>query len=181
METLVVVAQHRSQYVRNNRSHNIVDRFGSPSPSKGFRGINCRAFQSGVGILPSPPQKPGKTQTKSFYYSEPPKKSKKTEPIPILTKPTMKAVSFEDEFASSELWAGPTYSNSPPPSSLPMPKFSLRQKRTMSLELPPPEREITAGSKSAPASPTRDFEFLNRTVSATKDLRRILNLDISDD
>lgn len=98
--------------------------------------------------------------------------------------------SFGDDFLYSELWAGPAYSNSPPPSSLPIPKFSVvRPKRTVSLELP----SVTVSvidlhpiAKSAPTSPThRDHNSSPRDVfhsddSATKTLRRILNLDMTD-
>ncbi|KAI3788168.1 hypothetical protein L2E82_00880 [Cichorium intybus] len=41
-----------------------------------------------------------------------------------------------NELFYSELWVGPAYSNSPPPSSLSIPNFSVKQKRTVSLDLP---------------------------------------------
>ncbi|MBA0553577.1 hypothetical protein Golob_012748, partial [Gossypium lobatum] len=91
-------------------------------------------------------------------------------------------------FLYSELWAGPAYSNSPPPSSLPIPKFSLRVKRTVSLDLPAayPIVDVHQTAKSAPASPTRELdpsvaEVFCSAASATKALRRILNLDNTDD
>lgn len=96
----------------------------------------------------------------------------------------------------TENWAGPAYSNSPPPSSLPLPKFSMRQLRSVSLELPSNNDEFggvvtaatTPGFHSAPPSPTRDAPeyslprgkmqgFSLDVASATKNLRRILNLD----
>nr|DAD30485.1 TPA_asm: hypothetical protein HUJ06_009336 [Nelumbo nucifera] len=50
METLVV-AQHRNQYYNRSKPTR-PNRFVS-SPSRGFREINCRTFQSGAGILPN--------------------------------------------------------------------------------------------------------------------------------
>ncbi|XP_072999926.1 uncharacterized protein [Typha latifolia] len=182
METLVVVDQHRSQYCNRSKSR-ISDRFAS-SPCKGFRGINCRAFQSGVSIFPSSP--PSFSEPKSpRCYSEPPKNSRRSKPISINAAVSRKRANFDDELTCSELWAGPAYSNSPPPSSLPIPKFSLRQKRSVSLDLPVPKPEavIHPLAKSAPSSPTRDFadNFYLSTATATENLRRILNLDIADD
>ncbi|KAG2297538.1 hypothetical protein Bca52824_044207 [Brassica carinata] len=57
----------------------------------------------------------------------------------------MCASEFVDERRSlsySELWAGPTYSNSPPSTSVPIPKFSLRQRRTVSLTFPSPDSAV---------------------------------------
>lgn len=196
METLVAVGHHRNQYCSRSKPR-ITDHFGS-SPPRGFKGINCRTFQSGVAILPSPPTKDfsfnGYSEPKSpVYYSEPPKRSRRTKPIPINAPPTPKEATFADDFSCSELWAGPAYSNSPPPSSLPIPKFSLRQKRSMSLEIPVPKSEVTFQpiSRSAPSSPSREAttsinDFLNNatatsTATATETLRRILHLDIVDD
>ncbi|KAK4355514.1 hypothetical protein RND71_024485 [Anisodus tanguticus] len=96
--------------------------------------------------------------------------------------------SLSDEFAYSELWAGPAYSNSPPPSSLPIPKFSVKPKRTVSLDLPgsPSDIDLPPMAKSAPASPARELSpsrgglFDSTTDSATQTLRRILNLEIMD-
>eukprot|EP00252_Welwitschia_mirabilis_P010819 TRINITY_DN2438_c0_g1_i1.p1 TRINITY_DN2438_c0_g1~~TRINITY_DN2438_c0_g1_i1.p1 ORF type:complete len:249 (+),score=32.62 TRINITY_DN2438_c0_g1_i1:533-1279(+) len=81
--------------------------------------------------------------------------------------------------SSRENWAGPAYSNSPPPSSLPFPKFSIRERRSVSLDLPPENNEfseVLSKSVSLPASPTRE-DFTLDVVSATRNLRRILNLD----
>ncbi|KAL2935552.1 Transcription factor SOX-5 [Bienertia sinuspersici] len=209
METLVVVAQHRNQYYSGRGKSNSSMRFGS-SPTGGFRDVNCRAFESGIGLLPSPfkgygtpvmnrgfvspkPQTPcGKSVGKSKSEDvKPSKKSVRSSPIPINLKvedkKTVKTPSRES-LSFSELWAGPAYSNSPPPSSLPMPKFSLKPKRTVSLELPALESDVSLQpmAKSAPASPTREsarssLSFLNDDDSATKTLRRILNLDVVDD
>ncbi|XP_008804952.1 uncharacterized protein LOC103718082 [Phoenix dactylifera] len=187
METLVVVAQHRNQYYSRDKSQ-ISDRFGS-SPSRGFKGINCRAFQSGAGILPSPPLFPSPPEpTSPCFYSEPHKQNRRSKPVPIKSLSSPKGTTFNDDFSYSELWAGPAYSNSPPPSSLPIPKFSLRQKRSISLDLPVSPSGITLHplSKSAPSSPGRDSSssangfFLN-TATATENLRRILHLDVADD
>lgn len=99
----------------------------------------------------------------------------------------------------TENWAGPAYSNSPPPSSLPLPKFSMRQLRSVSLELPLSNNDefggagtaaTIPGSHSAPSSPTRDAPeyspprakmqgFSSDAASATKNLRRMLNLDFN--
>ncbi|XP_010932769.1 uncharacterized protein [Elaeis guineensis] len=187
METLVVVAQHRNQYYSSGKSQ-ISDRFGA-SPSRGFQGINCRTFQSDAGILPPPLSFSSPPEPRSpCFYSEPPKQSRRSKPIPISPSPFPKGASLHDELSYAELWAGPAYSNSPPPSSLPIPKFSLRQKRSISLELPGPPSEITLHplSKSAPSSPTRksgssDDDFFLSTTAATENLRRILHLDIADD
>ncbi|PIN14562.1 hypothetical protein CDL12_12796 [Handroanthus impetiginosus] len=94
----------------------------------------------------------------------------------------------EEELHFAERWAGPAYSNSPPPSSLPLPKFSVRPKRTVSLDLPTLASEIDKHpiAKSAPASPTRGFsrsprDLFDSADTATKNLRRMLNLDITDE
>lgn len=220
METLVVVNQHRNQYYGSVKP-NGTDRYGSSSPSRNFRDINCRTFQSGAGILPTPMKSFSTPVTKqssshiSIHYSSSsktpsptvntyihstenatPKSNSKTKPIAINFKTARNGRSFSENFSNefesfsySELWAGPAYSNSPPPSSLPIPKFSMRPKRTVSLELPVThdyDRDIKTPhsvAKSAPASPTRERgsgssrDIFNSADSATKTLRRILNLD----
>lgn len=216
METLVVVSQHKNHYYDRTRGQAPIrfGSFGSP-PSVGFKEINCRNFESGVGILPTPlkvcstpvtkkgysssfcsktPSPPSSIQGKS--HSELQKRSKKSAhssavSIPIDIKlggDSRKEGSLNDEFAYSELWAGPAYSNSPPPSSLPIPKFSVKPKRTVSLELPttsPFGIDLLPFAKSAPASPTRERSpspgvLSDCTDSATQTLRRILNLEIMD-
>lgn len=207
---MLLVAQHRNQYYGRTRANGPA-RLGSfeSSPSKDFRDINCRTFQSGAGILPTPfkacttpvTQRPCSSpitpspSVNSFRPNESKhfKKTAKysTTPIPIYIKAdTRKEESFNDEFPCSERWAGPAYSNSPPPSSLPIPKFSIRPKRTVSLELPASSASdinFHPTAKSAPPSPTRDqINFSSRDLfhnadSATKTLRRILNLDIADE
>ncbi|XP_022771122.1 uncharacterized protein LOC111314235 [Durio zibethinus] len=211
METLVVVAQDKNQYCSTVKPHGPA-RFGS-SPSRNFRGINCRTFQSGAGLLPTP-FKYGSTPITKLSYSPPSsssssssspqtpppfadgthsKTTRKSSPIPINNKRTPRNDKSFNEisgegFLYSELWAGPAYSNSPPPSSLPIPKFSLRAKRTVSLDLPAanPVVDVHPTAKSAPASPTRELnpsvaEIFRSADSATKTLRRILNLDNTDD
>lgn len=222
METLVVVAQHRNEYHgRGSRNHVMgparFTSFGSP-PSNGFRDINCRTFQSGAGILPTPMRTCSTPVTKEAYmpsfspktpspsvntvHTEPKKHAKRVTskstsvPIPINFRQVDSKKdggafgSFGDDFLYSELWAGPAYSNSPPPSSLPIPKFSVvRPKRTVSLELPSgsaSDIDLHPIAKSAPASPTseRSFgprDFFHSDDSATKTLRRILNLDLTDE
>ncbi|KAJ0581893.1 hypothetical protein HanRHA438_Chr04g0188471 [Helianthus annuus] len=219
METLVVVAQQDQFHSRNRgRNHGA---FGSYH-TRDFRDINCRTFQSGSGILPSPnkacsppvtkqslsnsPNSP-KTPAKHVYSDQNPKHTKrimKSSSVPIPLDINVKHVdyysrkdsslrdSLNDNLFYSELWAGPAYSNSPPPSSLPIPKFSVRPKRTVSLELPSvsvSDIDLFAHVvKSAPPSPTRDHhksshrEFVNSDDEfATKTLRRILNLDLADE
>jgi hypothetical protein len=205
METLVV-AQHRNQYYSQSKSSGPVQ-FGS-SPSRDFGGINCRSYQSGAGILPTPLKACSTSVTKQCFYSpssslpDTPspthsdskthsKTTVKSAPININLKACRKERAFSEDVANerlsfSELWAGPTYSNSPPPSSLPIPKFSLRPKRTASLDLPLSVPEMIKThhpmAKSAPPSPTREHQSSTRDIfrtadSATKTLRRILNLD----
>lgn len=198
METLFVVAQHS----RSVKGHSPA-RYGSfdSPPSKGFRDINCRTFQSGVGILPTPLKSVSSPRTQSpngkSYHSKDLKDSKCSNPMDIPVK-IVGGDPKEDRFLSerfsySELWAGPAYSNSPPPSSLPIPKFSIHPKRTVSLELPfSPSSEIdfdpiSEKAKSAPPSPTREhynssvMDLFDVADTATKTLRRILNLDIADE
>ncbi|XWS36313.1 hypothetical protein CRYUN_Cryun20dG0074700 [Craigia yunnanensis] len=209
METLVVGSQHRNQYCSRVKPHGPA-RFG-PSPSRNFSGINCRTFQSGAGLFLTPFKYSSTPITKRA--SSPPSSSsssspntpspfpdgthsttRKSTPIPINNNRTPRnGKSFgekisEEGFLYSELWAGPAYSNSPPPSSLPIPKFSLRGKRTVSLDLPAadPVIDVLPTAKSAPASPARELnpsvaELFNSADSATKTLRRILNLDNIDD
>lgn len=207
METLVVVAHHRNQYYSGRGKGNSPMRFGS-SPTGGFRDINCRTFESGMGLLPSPCKSYGTPVMNRGFVSPKVltpcaksggkaksedvkilKNTVRSSPIPINLKGDgKKETSARESLSFSELWAGPAYSNSPPPSSLPMPKFSVKPKRTVSLELPALESDLNLQPmpKSAPASPTREstrspFSFLRDDDSATKTLRRILNLDVADD
>ncbi|KAK7336770.1 hypothetical protein VNO77_17317 [Canavalia gladiata] len=214
METLVVVAHHRNQnYIRSKAQRH--SWLGSSSPSGDFRGINCRTFQTGSGILPTPFKSytlPLTEQLSSFSSSPSPSsktpltpsnsnKDNKTSckttasstPIPINFKVCEKERSFGEHVTDgsillSELWAGPTYSNSPPPSSLPIPKFSVRPKRTVSLDLPGsyPEVEMHPRPNSAPTSPRKENspsagDLFDNADSATKTLCRILNLNLDDE
>lgn len=162
----MVFAQHRSQYSRD-RSHPS-DQFTTP-PSKSFRAINCRTFHTGFPDLKSPQ-----------FHSEPPKQLSKSKSKPISITPSKLTKFNSEDFSLCQPFAGPAYSNSPPPSSLPIPKFSLRQKRSVSLELPVGESEIHLRpmAKSAPTSPTgeRSTEFCLDTAIATENLRKILHL-----
>ncbi|MCL7022885.1 hypothetical protein MKW94_028306 [Papaver nudicaule] len=184
MET-AVRAQDRSQYYGGgSRSH---DQGSSLSPysssSSGcFGRINCRSsaagilptpspvksinrdyHQSAAGILPTP--SPIKSFNPPHYYQSvsPPKTPKPVKNRGTKTKftyssPSMTTISCGKD--SSELWAGPSYSNSPPPSSLPLPKFSLGLKRSVSLPATSSSdvktENIHQFSKSAPPSPTRE-------------------------
>ncbi|KAF8116493.1 hypothetical protein N665_0017s0049 [Sinapis alba] len=193
METLIVDTELRNQYYYGKKplGH---DGFRS-SPSKTFRQINCRTFHSEVGLLPKPPKRTSSTPVTKRVQSPPSPKSVlpsvdcvRTSPIPIPnSKGSQICCEFVDERRSlsySELWAGPTYSNSPPPTSVPIPKFSLRQKRTVSLTFPAPEPDVDLPevAKSAPVSPTSfgDNPF-HSTVSATMTLRRMLSLETADE
>ncbi|CAK7346563.1 unnamed protein product [Dovyalis caffra] len=220
METLVVVAEHRNQYYSRVKPHGPA-KFGT-SPSKSFRDINCRTFQTGAGLLPTPFQTSTTPVTESTTHVPPASYSPKTPsptvksysnshsvddggfktaskscPITINVKFPRKETSFNEEMGFvnenlpfSERWAGPAYSNSPPPSSLPIPKFSMRPpKRTVSLDLPVSDDTdfvVQPTAKSAPASPAREHSPSMRDLflsadSATKTLRRILNLDVADE
>lgn len=201
METLIVAVEHRNQYYgKKSLGH---DRFRS-APSKSFRQINCRTFQSGVGLLPRPkrtssapinkgalPQVQSPRSPKSvlpvFNNSSSVDKGR-TNPIPIANSKGSQIRRSSSEFVDkrrslsySELWAGPTYSNSPPPASVPIPKFSLREKKTLSWNLPAPDSavDIPEVAKSAPVSPTSSgTNPFQSTVSATMTLRRMLNLEL---
>ncbi|CAN1271009.1 hypothetical protein LINPERPRIM_LOCUS14077 [Linum perenne] len=202
METLVVVAEHKNQCYGRVKPHGS-GRFGS-SPSRQFRAINCRTFQSGPGILPNPFGSSSKTNAKTKTNISPSSSPKtpahfskaapSSSPIAISIKEPRKFCAFSDNLmipnedaCFSELWAGPAYSNSPPPSSLPIPKFSMKSKpkRTVSLELPLADSdfELPQIAKSAPASPSREDYSPMRDLfctadDATRTLRRILNLDL---
>ncbi|KAJ8749413.1 hypothetical protein K2173_025457 [Erythroxylum novogranatense] len=202
METLVA-ADHRDQSYSRVKTHSPV-RFGS-LPSKHFTEINCRTFQCGADILPTPfnrsivtKQGPSSPKTPfeninsyaSSHFGDNicSNTTLKSSPIPIGAKAPRKETPNEELLPFSELWAGPTYSNSPPPSSLPIPKFSLKPKRTASLDFPAHDSgiEVHVVAKSAPVSPTREYDVSSSTLflhadSATKILRHILNLDGEDD
>lgn len=192
METLILAEEHRNQYYYGKKPLGHSDGF-RPAPSKAFRQINCRTFQTGAGLLPRP-KRASSTPVHHHHHhpqahSPPSPKSVlpsvRTSPIPIQGSRILSE--FVDERRSlsySELWAGPTYSNSPPPTSVPIPKFSLRQKRTVSLTFPPPDSDVDLPevAKSAPVSPTSSgVNPFHCTVSATITLRRMLNLETADE
>ncbi|KAK9086881.1 hypothetical protein Syun_029275 [Stephania yunnanensis] len=178
METLLVVPQHRNQYYGRSK-YGVRDRFSSHS-SRGLRDINCR-FRSGSGILPTPLSlcngyfvaKKGFSFQSTKEQVSTNDKSKKVMIIKencetaVILKPNDGERFSEDHLSCSKLWAGPAYSNSPPPSSLPMPKFSILQKQCVS-----PESGVLDHSRR---------DSLLNTDSATKDLRRILHLDMGDE
>ncbi|KAJ6814153.1 uncharacterized protein M6B38_140150 [Iris pallida] len=162
MKTMAMVAHRRSQCYGQSKPR-LFGRFGS-----------CRSFEPGAGILPSPPLASPVFQhsprSDPCFRPEPRRSGKQGKLIAVAPKPSKKRPSSSGE----ETWAGPTCSSSPPPSSVPIPKFSLLRKRSVSLELPPPSDgiEIRPLVMSAPTSPTRDA-----FSSATENLRRILHLD----
>lgn len=200
----MVVDQNRSRYSGKNRDH------GNGSLSgRVFRDIS-RNFQCGDGILPTPEINTCKTpagklsfrfsptsgfnkttsvEGKSSHWKSRGSGVKKSSSVPLNIKVDCDKENylFCKKLSFSERWAGPAYSNSPPPSSLPIPKFSVPSKQSVSLELACLESEIHLypASRSAPASPKREHGNYARNVfntacyaSATKDLRRILNLDM---
>ncbi|XP_042383271.1 uncharacterized protein LOC121975596 [Zingiber officinale] len=184
METVVVVGSHRSKYYSRGKSQ----------PSRDFGGFSCRNFESATRVLPSRSSRLcycyglSELKSPSFYSDQQQKQRRKRKTISQNNPPSPKGDAFTEKTSCSERWAGPTYSNSPPPSSLPIPTFSLRQKRSVSLELQIPISDVILHSlsKSAPTSPTREspssasnFQF--NTTIATENLRRILQLDIADD
>ncbi|XP_071696493.1 uncharacterized protein [Rutidosis leptorrhynchoides] len=206
METLVVYAQQEqfnNSYTNGRRNHH-----------DSFRDINCRTFQSGSGLLPNPVKPRSSPVTKHSLSNSSPKTpssnnlkkhvsdqkirritKSKSVPLPLDVKQKSDGLNLNlmnDDYFYSELWAGPAYSNSPPPSSLPMPNFSIKPKRTVSLELPLVSVSdiCLLTPKSAPPSPTRGHGYSksfrkdlfksdddNDDEFATKTLRRILNLD----
>ncbi|PIA31734.1 hypothetical protein AQUCO_04900196v1 [Aquilegia coerulea] len=175
METLVLVAQHRNQYYTRRKSQ-FSDRFGC-SPSKGFKDINCRTFHSGAGILPTPSFNSSLLKTPSYANANSTSNGKITTFSITPPKALNNCTSFDDELSYSELWAGPTYCNSPPPSSLPIPKFSFREKRSISLDIPVNSAQPSPDGESVPSPTLLKTRHFSRDVSATKDLRRILHLD----
>lgn len=210
MKTLVVVPHHRNhhQHYDRNPGHSSAKLASFEDVAAGrFQGINCMTSQHRAGLLPTP-TKPCSSSIpvikRAFSASFSPKtpsptingrlKSSKRNtkscaiPIPFNIKFENNDRSPDDGLHFSERWAGPAYSNSPPPSSLPMPKFSFQPSRTVSLDLAtsPCENDLCFIMKSAPVSPSREHsrfpgDLYNSPDSATKTLRRILNLDITDE
>uniref|UniRef100_A0ACD5TUU2 Uncharacterized protein n=1 Tax=Avena sativa TaxID=4498 RepID=A0ACD5TUU2_AVESA len=191
METLVISQQrsHHHHHHHYGRRRKQSPHFSSPHPVRGYQAFNCRAFHSSVsiGILPSPPTPPPARPART--YSPEPKTPKQQQQLHN-GKKRSRAIPISPSRpppSPPELWAGPAYSNSPPPSSLPIPKFSLHQKRSVSLELPAADRsehvEVLVHAKSAPSTPTAGsgagFFSDNDTAIATENLRRILHLEIA--
>lgn len=206
----MVVDQNRSRYNGRNRGHS----HGS-SDCRVLKDINQGKFHSGDGILPTPVTpgkmcktpigKPGTRFLSSSGFNKTPlaegkssnRKSrgsslKKSSAVPFSNKvgPDKENFPYCKKLSYSEHWAGPAYSNSPPPSSLPIPRFSVPPKPSASLELFRAESEIhlQPTSRSAPPSPKREHGISTRNgfrgayhACATKDLRRILNLDLMDE
>lgn len=204
METLAV-AQHRNHHRHGGRSHYHhcsrrnrgnssakFDAFRSVS-HRNFWGNSCRTFHTGVDLLPIPLKSVSSPDSKNAFSTPPssrtPYKIKTCSKWAVKGATSPISINFEEGmgFQFSESWAGTACSNSPPPSSLPFPMFTLRPKRTVSLDLPrlATDIDLQPTAKSAPASPTRGFslsagDLFDSTESATNTLRRILNLDITD-
>ncbi|CAL9063055.1 unnamed protein product [Musa banksii] len=84
----------------------------------GFKGTNSRPSQSSsAGILPKP---------SSGSYSKPTTQRGKTKGVNL--QPSPQGATSGDNPPRPEFWAGPSFSNSPAPSSLPIPKFSFPEK-----------------------------------------------------
>ncbi|KAJ7553520.1 hypothetical protein O6H91_06G101600 [Diphasiastrum complanatum] len=92
----------------------------------------------------------------------------------------------------AEKWAGPCYTASPPPSSLPIPKFRLQRQSSSALEVGSSDQCEGLSLKYASASflkervpivsghSSEEVKHVEMdTAMATKDLRRILHLDFS--
>ncbi|KAK4742804.1 hypothetical protein SAY87_000805 [Trapa incisa] len=156
MEILVVVAQHKHQYYSRISKSQDLTRLNSSPPNK-FRAIHCQTSHAADGFIP-PPLKaastplvkqtpPSKKTPASPPASDPAcmQPSPKSIPIPIIAKSICNE-KFSDEgffdgsLSFSERWAGPTYSNSPSPSSLPIPKFLQLPTSSHSLGFPNPTR-----------------------------------------
>ncbi|KAH7372471.1 hypothetical protein KP509_17G006100 [Ceratopteris richardii] len=76
-----------------------------------------------------------------------------------------------------ERWAGPSFSNSPPPSSLPLPRFTFALKNAS-----PCHDNLAPLDRGAPHSVHSLFSEAKWTwdvAFATKDLKRLLHLDYS--
>lgn len=190
MGTVVVThnRNHHQYSARNRRCGSNSTKFRSFGSSRAanFWATKCRTFQSKEVLLP--------TVAKNLFLASHSPDSR----LPYVGESQgiskdevkMKLNNKERDLHFSERWAGPAYSNSPCPSSLPIPKFSMRPRRTLSLEFPRISSEISLDpvAKSAPASPTRKWRTCPDDLSkgnhfevadsATKNLRRILNLDI---
>ncbi|XP_074316741.1 uncharacterized protein LOC141652997 [Silene latifolia] len=218
MATLLAVAHHRNEYHIGYGKGDSPARFGSSSrgfmdvncrgveAGRGLLPIPFRGYGSPVsnrGVLSEKPENlyvgvggksPFGSVTGVRSKSEDIKQSKKvvkSSPIAINLKGgsgSSKKKEVRENVCFSELWAGPAYSNSPPPTSLPMPKFDMKPKRSVSLDLPDfvSDLNMSPMAMSAPTSPTSKSDrssngFFSDDDSATKTLRRILNLDIADD
>ncbi|XP_038899008.1 uncharacterized protein LOC120086432 [Benincasa hispida] len=184
METLVIVEQYRDEFCYRVKTLES-GRFGNLT----IKDHNRLSFQPGTGFRP-PPLEISSIPVYCFSSPKTPPPSAAT--IPISGEICVnESIDFDEHccykrISFPELWAGPTYSNSPPASSLPIPKFSIRGNRTVSLELPTNSVEkIHPIVKSAPPSPTRGYthpssrEPFHGADSATRTLRRILNLDVN--
>lgn len=111
---------------------------------------------------------------------------------------------FASPVFESEKWAGPAYSNSPPPSSLPFPKFYMQQMRSIATDLMdanlcsknvesmdssrvlPSEEKVHSLLPIVPEKAQSTFAAVRSCpnslqfgvdTSATQDLRRLLGLD----
>eukprot|EP00250_Pteridium_aquilinum_P019450 c24436_g1_i1 orf=701-2143(+) len=111
------------------------------------------------------------------------------EPLRAL-KETVKELEFgSEDLAPWERWAGPSYINSPPPSALPLPRFSRKHIKIESLTIAEQFEEIVSDQiATKPSSMSalftglsglRESGFgLDAVATATNELRRILNLDL---
>ncbi|XP_022953295.1 uncharacterized protein LOC111455884 [Cucurbita moschata] len=188
METLVIVEQYRDEFCYLAKTLES-DRLGNLTIKEGKRKNQFRPNPLKISSIPvylfSSPRTP------------PPSADYNCTPISTISRSAVISINREicrreesnefdehccyERLSFPELWAGPTYSNSPPASSLPMPKFSMPGNRTVSLEFPTNSAaesvekiHPTWGRYTHPS--TR--EPFHGADSATRTLRRILNLDI---
>ncbi|CAN8308629.1 unnamed protein product [Cochlearia groenlandica] len=160
METLIVEEEeHRNQYYEKKKKK----KKKKASSKAAFRQINCRAFDSGVGLLPLPNRTTiTKVSLDSMPYVQSPPSPKSVLPV------------FNDR-------TRPTYSNSPPPASVPIPKFYLEQKKTVSSSFNAREVARSAPVSLATSYVDKPFRSSSSNASATMTLRRMLNLENVDE
>ncbi|KAG7025517.1 hypothetical protein SDJN02_12013, partial [Cucurbita argyrosperma subsp. argyrosperma] len=204
MKTLMIVEQYRYEFftlfknlgmsrlgnftIKEDREEN-QNRLSNQSGT-GFRPVPLEMSSIPVCRPSSPKIQPPSTDCNPKPISPTPR----SDPIPIspeICDDFDEHCCYNKSSSYPELWAGPTYSNSPPASSLPMPNFSIRRNIILSLQLPTGStaqaiRRTQPIVKSAPPSPTRGHnhrpsssrELFHGVDDATRTLKQILHLDI---
>lgn len=159
--------------------------------------------KEGSGIVQSVSEKMKATETSMGYGSQKESVSFVGDGFSQVGSPPTRCdnvKSFDSPvFEMENYWAGPAYSNSPPPSSLPVPKFSKQQMRSISgdlIEASESFNKVGEAMKHAyeqvqigpiAMGKAKCFTALDQShnsniqvgfdVSATQDLRRLLRLD----